>query len=126
MKGILIPVEGKMYEVDVDDSLAAVRRKIGCETVEIVRPQSFGSRDIHRGYPVMCVDEDGHMLRRRRNPTASMIYGYEPGIVGDVLILAEGLVKDEKGVEDVDLFGLELLDGPTVSEWLVILGAAQR
>lgn len=67
--------------------------KIGCEWIEIVRPRYFNHK--------LIVDEEGRLKTNKMNIIASAMYGtFEHGepIVGDVLVVEEGLVNDEPSI----------------------------
>jgi hypothetical protein len=61
---------------------------------------------------VMVVDEEGEMKNLTQNLRAQIYYPHPYPVVGDVFLMAEGLVYTADGV-DVDLFGLP----PELNRW---------
>ena len=100
MRGVLIPVTGPAAWVDVDD-LASMQCVV-CGYIEIVRVPGW-PRDPDRGYPVLVVNDEGLLNGSPVNERASNLY---PNLHGDVLLLGEGLIADEQGVEDLDLVSI--------------------
>lgn len=82
--------------------------------LEIVRPPDMP--ELNCGCMVsMVVNEDGRLHGSPVNPRASLLYPLAPSIVGDVILVGEGLVRiDRDGDEELDMFSLP----PEFHHWM--------
>lgn len=105
--------EIEIIEMPKDRDFKWYSRQIGCDWIEIVHPRYFN-------YPLI-VDEEGKLKPNRMNVIASAMYGTwlypsvehgEP-IVGDVLVVNEGLVDGEP-----DIIGFTLHQAKNIKERL--------
>lgn len=97
MKAILITANGDVKEHElIDPAWKSISFAVK-GSFEIARTQ--GLCDPY----VMIVNEDGHYLNLKSNGLASLIYGGNVPIVGDVLICKQGYNSDG----DMDIIGLE-------------------
>lgn len=95
MKALKIYCGGKMEAVEIErPTYKGLSKAIGARSFEIVRRTALGRPFI------LIVDEEGRLTGRKINQIGCWLYGHT--IVGDVLIMQEGLNADG----EPDILGL--------------------
>ena len=133
MKAVKSSADNKVGIIELKSmDLECLANAIGCKWVEVVRPKllykllkqkpisRYGDRNI-----VMIVDEEGWLKESPEiNVIASFLYG-EPGIVGDVLFVAEELT--ENGIDIAELTESEAIAllAPLYTVWKLIFGSKE-
>lgn len=100
MKAVKVTTDNKVTILDCPEGIPLdwLRKEIGCEWIEIVRPLG-----LPRGY-VMIIDEEGKLKPNAMNMVGSFLYQTHKH--GDEIMGNFVLVKEDWGDEGLELTGL--------------------
>ena len=115
MNAMIITTSNLIFPVEwpTDFSFSWVEKLIGCDMIEIVRPEKLPRKF------VMLIDEEGKLKPNSINPICSWLYGTEhhgDPIVGNAMIVKETFVNGEMDfcgmtVEELEELRTTLVNG---------------
>lgn len=104
---ILVPADPAQSVAVVEVDSGRLAAGIGAEWFELVRHPWLAARDL-----VLVVDEEGLLRARPQNQRASSAwYQRHPGLVGDVLVCAEGMTDDGPDLVGLNPFQVGMVTG---------------